>query len=692
MKLDILIAVAQQGGVENVINMTALDFKKRGWDVRVIQLVWEGFSWVAEEIPFFPLLEGRNGHDLEELVQAYAEFLHKNGVPQAILAVAWPYMCYVGKKAALLNQTEITVLSWLHAPVQQYRQAGFGGYESLSIADGHLAISSRIGQDIKNHGGGLVQQIHNPVDFGRCAVKRQKKNGMGRTLFYAGRLSAEKHIETMIWALGKTKDPWELHLLGDGNREYKDFLMQTAKESQVSGRIRWYGWKENPWVYAGEADAFVLASEYEGFPLAAIEAQANGIPVIATPVSGITDLLKPGVNGFLFPIGDAGALAEILDAMSSGALPSIDPEICQNAVSGFRMEYALADLSCKLKEMVYRPKQFSAGLCSDVFLYSGEKISVIVPCHNVELYIRDCLESLLRQTMPLELLELILIDDASVDRTFSILTEYEAAYPDQILLISCDKNIGPGAARNLGMQYASGDYLIFVDADDLAQEDLFTQLYEKIVLYQCDFVECAYYMFSEQGKRKSFEKPEAFYDMKKREDKRRYMLAHGCQNAIWAKIYRREFLRENKILFPEGILMEDIYFHQMCMMYADRCYVLSEMLYAYRYNPNSIMHHKAHSAYVMDGFWVQEKTYQELKKRGKLDGYLPEMALLYYVKGFVGPVSEMDLENADQKDRDNIRMIQEALWEHFPDLLENAYILADASEYNQKFLALLRQP
>ena len=59
MTVDILIAVAQKGGVENVINMTAPYLKRNGWEVRVVQLVWEGVAWVTEDIPFYPLLEGR---------------------------------------------------------------------------------------------------------------------------------------------------------------------------------------------------------------------------------------------------------------------------------------------------------------------------------------------------------------------------------------------------------------------------------------------------------------------------------------------------------------------------------------------------------------------------------------------------------------------------------------------------------
>ena len=91
MKIDILLAVAEKGGAENVINMVVPYLQnQRNWDVRVVQLVWEGHTWTDKETPFYPLLMGREGHTLEEFVEAYAGFLKENGIPDMVLATAWP--------------------------------------------------------------------------------------------------------------------------------------------------------------------------------------------------------------------------------------------------------------------------------------------------------------------------------------------------------------------------------------------------------------------------------------------------------------------------------------------------------------------------------------------------------------------------------------------------------------------------
>ena len=99
MTIDIVIAVAERGGVENVINDTALYLKEDGWIVRIVQLVWEGINWTREGILFFPLLYGRAGHNLMEFTEAYMNFLHEKGKPDIVLATAWPYMSYVAQKA-----------------------------------------------------------------------------------------------------------------------------------------------------------------------------------------------------------------------------------------------------------------------------------------------------------------------------------------------------------------------------------------------------------------------------------------------------------------------------------------------------------------------------------------------------------------------------------------------------------------
>ncbi len=91
------------------------------------------------------------------------------------------------------------------------------------------------------------------------------------------------------------------------------------------------------------------------------------------------------------------------------------------------------------------------------------KISVIIPVYNAEKYLRECLDSIVKQT--LQEIEIICIDDGSTDNSLAVLREYERK--DERLKIIEQANSGAGVARNAGMKAARGEYLAFMDADDV---------------------------------------------------------------------------------------------------------------------------------------------------------------------------------------------------------------------------------
>ena len=105
------------------------------------------------------------------------------------------------------------------------------------------------------------------------------------------------------------------------------------------------------------------------------------------------------------------------------------------------------------------------------------EISVIIPCYNVESYIDRCLTSITSQTIDLSLLEIICIDDASTDNTWSKLQAWETTYPENIMIIHCDENGRQGTARNIGLQYASAPWIAYIDSDDWIELDYFEKLY-----------------------------------------------------------------------------------------------------------------------------------------------------------------------------------------------------------------------
>ena len=99
------------------------------------------------------------------------------------------------------------------------------------------------------------------------------------------------------------------------------------------------------------------------------------------------------------------------------------------------------------------------------------KVSVIIPCYNVEPYIGECLDSVIGQTIGKENLEIIVVDDCSTDNTVQILQAYETRYPEQMIVVLCEQNGRQGTARNIGLSYASGEFVSFVDSDDYMPDD-----------------------------------------------------------------------------------------------------------------------------------------------------------------------------------------------------------------------------
>lgn len=120
-----------------------------------------------------------------------------------------------------------------------------------------------------------------------------------------------------------------------------------------------------------------------------------------------------------------------------------------------------------------------------------DKISVIVPVYNTEKYLNDCISSILKQSYPN--IELILVNDGSTDGTFSICQQYADKY-NNIKLINQER-VGQSEARNTGLQYATGELITFVDADDWIEKDYLMHLSTQMRKYNSDIAITCYYQY-----------------------------------------------------------------------------------------------------------------------------------------------------------------------------------------------------
>lgn len=202
------------------------------------------------------------------------------------------------------------------------------------------------------------------------------------------------------------------------------------------------------------------------------------------------------------------------------------------------------------------------------------KISVIVPCYNAEKYIRECLESILSQT--LQGIEIILIDDGSTDHTVGILEEYEQNNDN--IKIFRQQNKGSGPARNQGIMQATGEYIAFMDADDFypspdTLNNVYTVARQKKALI-CGGAICIY----SNGKMKIRENEKLTLREEGWIGKKDFPTAIG----YWRFIFHGDFIKSNNIAFPRYWRYQDPPFFLKAIACAGKVYYMKEATYVYR--------------------------------------------------------------------------------------------------------------
>lgn len=211
------------------------------------------------------------------------------------------------------------------------------------------------------------------------------------------------------------------------------------------------------------------------------------------------------------------------------------------------------------------------------------KISVIIPVYNSEQHLRKCLESLCCQT--LQNIEIICVNDCSIDNSFFILQEY-AKKDKRIKLIDLKENKGAAVARNIGIEGASGQYLGFVDSDDFIDQNFYEKLYERAAKTDSDVVKGDIMLYCPKTKLMT---KESWIDLNNNVKKHH---ANFCCTFTSA-IYKTSFIKENKINFLEGLIhFEDPYFTIKAALFYQKLEVIDDVFYYYVNNPNSISRKK----------------------------------------------------------------------------------------------------
>lgn len=209
-------------------------------------------------------------------------------------------------------------------------------------------------------------------------------------------------------------------------------------------------------------------------------------------------------------------------------------------------------------------------------------ISVIVPAYNAEKWIAECIASVFAQSYPN--IELIIINDGSNDGTFGI-AEKESVGRDNVKIIHTE-NCGVSSARNIGIEAAQGEYITFLDADDLLMPNALSVLYDLLTENDCGIAIAQKVNEKSDGRQIPNCFPNDFEIWSGTDGLKHSLEDHPAAYSVWGKLYKREILRD--IRFTEGrSVHEDSFFIFLCMMKQPRVVVKNECVLRYRLSENS---------------------------------------------------------------------------------------------------------
>ena len=214
------------------------------------------------------------------------------------------------------------------------------------------------------------------------------------------------------------------------------------------------------------------------------------------------------------------------------------------------------------------------------------KVSIIIPCYNVERYVRECVESVLNQS--LRDIEIIIVNDGSTDGTGEILREF--ANKDKRIILITQENGGYGVAVNNGIAKASGEYIGIVESDDFINLTMYEKLYAKAKQSGAEVVKCNFFVYDSKSVEKNHTFNPKFQDLNlapdgafnPREEFQQIFFFHA---SVWANLYESKFIKGLKF-FESTKVYQDLPFAMEVLAKAKTMAIIKEPLYHYRMEIN----------------------------------------------------------------------------------------------------------
>lgn len=325
-----------------------------------------------------------------------------------------------------------------------------------------------------------------------------------------------------------------------------------------------------------------------------------------------------------------------------------------------------------------------------------KKVSVVIPCYNVRACLGWCMDHLIRQTIGIENIEIILVNDASTDdgATWETIKRYESQYPESIIAISLEENLRQGGARNVGISYASGEYLIFCDADDWLRVEALELLYEMMQNTDADVVEFRnkdVYEYSDTDEEMPLIPGNNSYQFSMMGDEGRRMhiiestdvFTFGC----WNKLYRMSLIKENAIRFVEHLICEEPSFTLPVRLYETKHVFVDAVLhYCYQMPTGTVQ--SSWDSRKLDNAKAWIILYADLKERGFIEKYPMELEYMFWSWG-IGLTVSMLLRKGYVLQTEELAVLKQMALANCPDIRHNPYLSQYETEWNRILLEML---
>lgn len=271
------------------------------------------------------------------------------------------------------------------------------------------------------------------------------------------------------------------------------------------------------------------------------------------------------------------------------------------------------------------------------------KVSILVPIYNVEKYLRECLDSLINQT--LNDIEIICINDGSTDNCLQILKEYENK--DYRIKIINKPNSGYGDSMNKGLAFASGEYVGIIESDDFTEKNMFEDLYKIAKNKNCEVVKSDWFQYwTDKNENRKMGKISVFKSGKVTNALKDKSLLR-ITPSIWSAIYKTSFLRENNIRFlpTSGASYQDTSFTFKVFMCAKRVVLTKKAYVHYRQdNMNSSVKSKGKIYALCNEY---EETENFINKKPNLNEFKEFIYTLEY-KAYLWTLQRIDNSFQDE--------------------------------------------